>query len=166
MMVSQEIEDWSTARLLVTAARMLEHAWEHLLRDYGVTHAGYTILEECLLDGAQAQRKLARSCRVTDQTISRTIERLERKDLISRVTDPSDERRQLVSITDAGREVYARVVADVRANGALTDAVTDSGQLRQLLLEMIEKLERAGEAAGSGAQDSDAASALHAGQHG
>lgn len=141
-MVSQQIEDWSTARLLVTASRMLEHAWEQLLRDYGVTHAGYTILEECLLDGAQAQRRLARSCRVTDQTISRTIERLERKDLVSRVTDPSDERRQLVSITDAGREVYGRVVADVRANSGLADAVSDSEKLRSLLLEMIANFER------------------------
>lgn len=143
-MVSQEIEDWSTARLLVTASRMLEHAWERLLRDHGVTHAGYTILEECLLDGAQPQRKLARSCRVTDQTISRTIERLERKDLVSRETDPSDERRQLVSITAAGREVYSRVVAQVRASRGLSDAVSDSPQLRVLLLEMIDKFEGAG----------------------
>lgn len=150
-MVSQEIEDWSTARLLVTASRMLEHAWEQLLRDHGVTHAGYTILEECLLDGAQPQRKLARSCRVTDQTISRTIERLARKDLVSRETDPSDERRQLVSITEAGREVYKRVLADVRASTMLSDAVSDSAQLRVLLLEMITKFERAAEQAAAGA---------------
>ena len=140
-MVSQEIEEWSTARLLVTASRMLERAWEQVLRDHGVTHAGYTILEECLLGGAQPQRRLARNCRVTDQTISRTIERLERKDLVSRATDLADERRQLVSITEAGRRVYARVVADVRLSSALTEAVADSGQLRQPLLAMIEKLE-------------------------
>ncbi|WP_024794367.1 MarR family winged helix-turn-helix transcriptional regulator [Tomitella biformata] len=152
-MVSQEIEDWSTARLLVTASRMLEHTWELLLREHGVTHAGYTILEECLIDGAQPQRKLARSCRVTDQTISRTIERLERKDLVSRATDPSDERRQLVSITEAGRQVYARVVADVRESDALSDAVADSAELRKLLLRMIGKFESAEPAELSKARD-------------
>ncbi len=147
-MATQGIENWSTARLLVTASRMLEHAWEQLLRGHGVTHAGYTILEECLLDGAQTQRKLARSCRVTDQTISRTIERLERKDLVSRVTDRADERRQLVSITGVGRSVYARVVADVNGSASLTDGVSDSAQLRTLLLEMIDKFEDTADPAG------------------
>ena len=140
-MVSQDIGDWSTARLLATASRMLEHAWEQLLREHGVTHAGYTILEECVLDGAQPQRTLARSCRVTDQTVSRTIERLERKNLVSRETDPADERRQLVSITPAGSAVYNTVVEHLRSSARLSDSVSDPMALRGLLLEIIRNIE-------------------------
>ncbi|MGS2642908.1 MarR family transcriptional regulator [Streptosporangium sp. LJ11] len=58
-----------------------------------------------VVDGRLSQRELATLCRVTDQTMSRTIEGLHRAGYVERGTDERDRRRTLVEITPAGREV-------------------------------------------------------------
>lgn len=139
-LVAQQLSDWNTGRLLMTASRLIQHAWEQLLREHGVSHAGFVILES-LRDGPMPQRSVARYCRVTDQTISRSIERLERLRLVTRATDPEDERRQLVTITPDGLALYARITERVAASPLITGAVREPEQFRAALLELIASLE-------------------------
>ncbi|QDQ99071.1 winged helix DNA-binding protein [Tomitella fengzijianii] len=124
----------------MTASRLMQHAWEQLLREHGVSHAGFIILES-LRDGPLPQRSVARYCRVTDQTISRSIERLERHGMVTRATDPQDERRQLVTITERGRELHARITERVESDPLITGAIKDPEQFRAALLELIANLE-------------------------
>ncbi len=140
--MAQQLSEWTTGRLLMTASRLVQHAWEELLREHGVSHAGFIILE-CLLDGPLPQRGLARDCRVTDQTISRSIERLERHGMVTRATDPLDERRQLVSITDEGRALHARIHDRVAAGTVITGAVDDPERFRAALLQLVQSLDEA-----------------------
>jgi DNA-binding MarR family transcriptional regulator len=124
---------WPTGRLLSTAARLVEHAWAEALEREGLTHAGLIALH--LLDhGALSQTELALRARVQAQTMSRTIERLEREGFVERRADEADRRRQVVTRTAAGRAVWERtrtLEAEVFPN------LDDPGALRGNLLEII-----------------------------
>ena len=75
---------------------------------------------------------------MTDQTASRTIERLERLGYVARRTDPGDERRKSVSITGPGRTVYDALLERERTDPGLTAAIGDDEPvLRRLLLQLI-----------------------------
>ncbi|WP_414171252.1 MarR family winged helix-turn-helix transcriptional regulator [Clavibacter tessellarius] len=78
MSAEDELASWPTGRLLSTAARAVEHAWAEALTTLGVTHAGLIALH-LLRDGPLSQIQLARSAHVETQTMSRTLERLERR---------------------------------------------------------------------------------------
>lgn len=136
------IDDWPTGRLLSTAARLVEQSWESLLREHDLTHAGLFVLH-AVERGPASQREIARTARVTDQTMSRTIEKLERAGHITRETYPGDERRKLVTATESGRAVYRRLIELEREDATLTAAVGDVGALRAQLLTLVRALHSA-----------------------
>ena len=116
-----------------TAARLVEHAWAEALEKQGLTHAGLIALH--LLDGGPlSQTDLARRARVQTQTMSRTIERLERAGFVSRQAAAADRRRQVVSRTDAGRAVWERTQT---LEAELFPRFGDQDALRANLLEII-----------------------------
>jgi len=49
---------WPTGRLLSTAARLVEQAWNARLREHGVSHAGMIVLAGEILDGRPDQEPL------------------------------------------------------------------------------------------------------------
>ncbi len=126
-MTSDGMDEWPTGRLLSTAARLVEHSWEAILRSQNMTHAGLISLHT-IADRPASQRDIAKASRVTDQTISRTIDRLERAGYVTRETDPLDERRKRVAITESGRAIYRRLLTLEKEDAALTAAVGDVGR--------------------------------------
>ncbi|MGY4857606.1 MarR family winged helix-turn-helix transcriptional regulator [Cryobacterium sp. AP23] len=125
--------EWPNGRLLSTAARLVEHAWVDALDSLGLTHAGLIVLH-LLGSGAQSQTDLARDARVQTQTMSRTLDRLEREGLVARIRDERDARRHLVTRTDAGTAAWhkARTLeADIFPSLENADA------LRAALLQII-----------------------------
>jgi DNA-binding MarR family transcriptional regulator len=131
-------DEWPTGRLLSTAARLVEQSWSELLESHGVTHAGLIALHT-IRNASLSQRDMARASRVTDQTMSRTVEKLARSGMVERKSDPSDDRRVLVSITDSGREMLATVIASEREDSAL-HSVSDPDALRDQLLQLVRDL--------------------------
>lgn len=102
---------WPTGRLLATAGRLVEHAFNAALAHVGVTTAGLLALY-ALGGGPLSQRELAQRCQVENQTIGRTVERLQRSGYVSRERDPRDRRRMVVTRTAAGDAAWARFTAD------------------------------------------------------
>lgn len=130
------VDEWPTGRLLSTAARLVEHAWMEALARHDLTHAGLIVLH--LLDGDPlTQRELAERARVEEQTMSRTIERLERSGFVARERDASDGRRRLVTRTPEGAAVFAE--ADSIEADALP-ALDDPAAFRAQLIELIGSL--------------------------
>jgi DNA-binding MarR family transcriptional regulator len=124
---------WPTGRLLSTAARLVEHAWAEALEKQGLTHAGLIALH--LLDaGSLSQTELAKRARVENQTMSRTIERLEREGFVTRAPDEADRRRQVVTRTDAGSQVFARTRS---LEAEVFPALADPQAFRDVLLDII-----------------------------
>jgi DNA-binding MarR family transcriptional regulator len=133
MTADDPMAGWPTGRLLSTAARLVEHAWTDALEQQGLTHAGLIALH--LLEGdSLSQTELARRARVENQTMSRTIERLEREGFVSRAPDPSDRRRQVVTRTDAGTVVFERTRM---LEAEVFPPLGDPEVLRTTLLEII-----------------------------
>lgn len=126
--------DWPTGRLLSTAARLVEHAWVEVLDELGLTHAGLIVLH-LLGEGPFSQRELARRARVETQTMSRTLERLEREGFVLRTRDPHDARRHLVTRTDAGTAAWE---AARSREADLFPPLSQHEALRRSLLEIID----------------------------
>ncbi|MDQ6752011.1 MAG: MarR family winged helix-turn-helix transcriptional regulator [Actinomycetota bacterium] len=101
-----DMDKWPTGRLLSTAARLVEHAWNERLATIGVTHAGIIALDVLESQGPMTQARLASIVRVQAQTMGKTLSRLENHGHIVRVRDIRDRRSQLVSLTDAGRGIF------------------------------------------------------------
>ncbi len=133
---SMSMESWPTGRLLSTAARLVEHSWNEKLASVGLTHAGVIVLD--VLSAAEepmSQAMIAQRVRVQDQTMGKTLSRLEGRRYIQRQRSPSDRRSQAVSITSLG----ARVIKEAREVDptALTRAVVDGDKLREELQTII-----------------------------
>ncbi|WP_323958659.1 winged helix DNA-binding protein [Arthrobacter sp. JZ12] len=104
-----ETSHWSTSRLLSTAARLNENRDNERLRSIGVTHSGVTILKVLATVGTMSQVKLARTVRVQAQTVGKALERLEARELVTRVKSDTDRRVTFVTLTDAGRLLLEEV---------------------------------------------------------
>ncbi|MET4703688.1 MarR family transcriptional regulator [Frigoribacterium sp. UYMn621] len=128
------MQGWPTGRLLSTAARLVEHAWVVALEQLGLTHAGLIVLH-VLGSGPRSQTELAKSARVEVQTMSRTLERLEREGYIAREKHPDDGRRHVVTRTPAGEAAWgsARTL-----EADLFPSIADNAGMRAALLEIIQ----------------------------
>ncbi|MEZ5115202.1 MAG: MarR family transcriptional regulator [Candidatus Nanopelagicales bacterium] len=124
-------ESWTLSRLLVTATRLVEHGIAEELRPYGLTHAGFGVLA-MVHPGPLSQREIAHRARVEEQTVSRTVERLERLDLVRRSRDPHDRRRVLVEPTAAGRRAFRAATRHDRAEELLAELPDPEGFRAQL----------------------------------
>ncbi|MCU1634555.1 MAG: MarR family transcriptional regulator [Micrococcaceae bacterium] len=100
-----DLDQWPTGRLLTTAARLVEHAWNERLVDIGVTHAGVIALGVLADQGAMTQASLAQIVRVQAQTMGKTLSRLESRGHVTRVRNDLDRRSHMVSIAPGGRHV-------------------------------------------------------------
>lgn len=133
-----DMERWPTVRLLSTAARLVEHAWNQKLSGMGLTHAGVITLDVLVATGPVTQATLARIVRVQAQTMGKTLTRLEAHGHISRLNSLSDRRSQVVSITDAGSA--ALIQAHELERLVLSAAQVDTDILRRELLTVVRDL--------------------------
>ncbi|MEU7903547.1 MarR family transcriptional regulator [Actinoplanes sp. NPDC049118] len=134
--VRADVDSWPTGRLLSVAARMVESRFDRFLAGWDLTHAGLIVLHH-LVGGPLSQRELAHLCRVTDQTMSRTIERLARTGHVDRTADGRDRRRTLVEITTAGMDALTAARLEERRSEQLLGAVDDYDHFRHQLITLI-----------------------------
>ncbi len=133
-------EQWPLARLLVTAAHVVEHHFEEHLRGFGLTQAGFTVLA-LLESGPMSQRELAGHARVEEQTTGRTVGRLERLGLVTRRRDPGDLRRVVVERTGSGARTFAASIERDVVGEALAE-LPDAPGLRAQLAYVMRQLDR------------------------
>lgn len=133
-----DIERWPTGRLLSTAARLVEHAWDENLRAIGLTHAGVIALEVLAATGPITQTMLAQIVRVQAQTMGQTLSRLQAHGHISRRRSSEDRRVHVVSLTDAGREALERAAESERQ--VLAQVSIDTSMFRQELKVVVREL--------------------------
>ena len=91
--------------LVAIAARSLGAGGE------GMTLVQYRALVVLSYSGEHRVAELAEQLDVNSSSATRLTDRLARKGLISRVTDPDDRRATLIALTDAGRDAVSAVAA-------------------------------------------------------
>ena len=133
-----DMERWPTGRLLSTAARLVEHAWNERLVSIGLTHAGVIALGVLDSQGPMTQARLAQLVRVQAQTMGKTLARLETYGHISRVRNDLDKRSHMVSVTPQGVEAL-REAQNIEKNlleGGELMSEDLRGQLRKVITEL------------------------------
>ena len=129
---------WTTERLLTTAARLTENAWNERLLEIGITHAGFIALRAIEANGRISQVELAEQLHVTAQTVGRALARLEQQGLVSRQSSESDRRAFLVSLTQLGRFRLAETERHEQEFMLILHRASPS--LRHLLIKLIEDM--------------------------
>lgn len=146
---ADEVARWTTGRLLSTAARRVERAWDAHLDTWRLNHASFPVLY--LLSRADhSQRELADAVRVTEQTMSRMLARLERDGYVRRSPSGDDRRRHVVTLLPAGAEALAAAYDPTLVEDLAVSGLTDSqvACLREALVCLLSHLPDADEAAG------------------
>jgi DNA-binding MarR family transcriptional regulator len=107
-----------------------------------LTPSQTSVLSRLFKGGSRSASDLAAAERVRPQSMAATLAAIGQHGLIRREPDPHDGRRQLISLTDDGRD---RVLGSRRAREewlarALTDRYTEAE--RQVILESLTLLDR------------------------
>ena len=131
---------WATGRLLSTAARLVEHRWNEGLARFGLTHAGFGVIAH-LMTGPLSQHEIAGLTKVEDQTISRTLDRLERQGHIAREQDSTDRRRRIVTVTGTGREAFTTVARSQLDLELVDERIAEHCDLQQFRAALLALLE-------------------------
>jgi MarR family transcriptional regulator for hemolysin len=111
-------------RQLNVAARATRSLLDAVLAEAGTTFAGWTVLAALNARGPVIQRDLARSLDMIGPSIVERIDQLEQSGLVTRSPVPEDRRASLVSLTDEGQALFARLHGVMRAaEAALTEGI-------------------------------------------
>ncbi len=111
---------------------------------YDVSVTQCYAVETLVKRGALRLQVLAEEMFLDKSTASRVIDTLERKGYVSRVEDDEDRRAVRIQATDAGRELYAKIRADLIAEER-TMIENLSPEVRQGALSLLRQITRATE---------------------
>lgn len=102
---------------VMRAQQVLLTEIERILKPYDLTFASYEALQLLALTraGQLPMGKIGERLMVHPTSVTNTIDRLERRELVTRRPAPEDRRRVLAEITQLGRDVVARATTDLHA---------------------------------------------------
>ena len=78
----------------------------YLVDSAGLSPSASTVLYRLDTDGPVRLTTLAAAVEMSQPSMTQLVQRLERRDLVSRSPDPEDRRAALVSITATGRQLF------------------------------------------------------------
>ncbi|WP_435972756.1 MarR family winged helix-turn-helix transcriptional regulator [Streptomyces sp. Qhu_M48] len=132
-----QIENDLCTRIRRSEQALMAHH-EAVLRTYGLTMTQYTVLLILSREGGMSGAQLARSCGVTQQSMSSVLTNMETKELIRRETSPVHAKVQIATLTDEGQALLDHAYQEVIVlERALIDAFTPSEHAS--LCELLER---------------------------
>jgi DNA-binding MarR family transcriptional regulator len=130
----------SLGYLVNRAARLFAGRLGDALRPFNIGTAQWAVLMHLWSADGLTQAQLARRIAIEQPTMVRTIDRMERDGLVSRVPDPTDGRASRIMLTEHGTSLRDQLVplAD-GVNRDTTSALTSEevATLRQLLAKLV-----------------------------
>lgn len=91
------------------AHRALFQNLERTLAPFGVTPGEWNALNQLDHHGPLSQKRLAEALQKEQATITRTVDRMQRKGLVTRTPDPKDRRANIVSLTPASQKLLGEI---------------------------------------------------------
>ncbi|HYB11326.1 MAG TPA: MarR family transcriptional regulator [Alphaproteobacteria bacterium] len=133
---SKLVHERTLAGLVTLTSRLFARALHDRLVPHGVAPGQLSVLQRLWEGDGLTQAELARAVRVEQPTMARTLDRMERDDLIARIPSKQDRRAFNVRLTSRGRALRRAVEAESRsietlALGSLKR--TDRGTLARIL---------------------------------
>jgi DNA-binding MarR family transcriptional regulator len=133
----RSLPSWLASRVALLGARIVSAR----LEEVGIRRAHYALLVGLREDGPASQAALGRRLAADRSDMHRTVAELEERGWIARGRDDSDRRRNVVSLTDRGREALADVDARVDAAQRELLAPLEEGERRELVRLLARVLE-------------------------
>ena len=138
------IED-SLGYLVNRAARSLAHQLAEELRPTGVAIGQWRVLLSLWSRDGMSQAELSREIAIEPPTMARTIDRMVRDGLVTRVPDPADGRVTRIYLTERGRALRDELVpkaaaVNARNLGRMTER--EGRTLRRLLRKLLVEADR------------------------
>lgn len=125
--------------LLTTAQHAVFQKLSNRLAEYDITPAHYGVLS-CLWEkGYATPKQISESLCLDTSTISGVLDRMQKKDLIDRITDTDDRRSVQVKITDKGRDLkepVQKIVDEVNLEVLEIFSDPEKESLRESLLRI------------------------------
>jgi MarR family transcriptional regulator, transcriptional regulator for hemolysin len=129
-------------RQLNVTARAVRGVLDAVLAEAGTTFSAWTVLAALHARGPVIQKDLARSLDMIGPSVVERIDQLEQAGLVIRSPVPQDRRASMITLTDRGRELSARLRGVMRdTEAALTDGLDprDVQTTRDVLSHMAER---------------------------
>ena len=104
--------DRNDAYILIGTHRMvkdLDRETTRISAAYGLTFPQFMVLEALMQKDGLSVGEIKEAILSSNGTIPVIINNLEKMELVQRVTDPTDHRKSLISLTDKGRELIKQV---------------------------------------------------------
>lgn len=80
------------------------------LKKYNVTFSDMSFLLKLNENGKMTQRELAESKNLNTATITRALDRLEKKGFVKRENDSNDKRKKNIFLTQKGKEIVSEIL--------------------------------------------------------
>ena len=96
---------------LTLSARSVEGVFEEVLKEYEITRLGYCIMsaiENCDLDNPS---QIADYLQIERSTISRTLKKLEARNLVERTPEEADRRFICLGLTESGKRILPQLIS-------------------------------------------------------
>ncbi|WP_345975947.1 MarR family transcriptional regulator [Sulfurimonas sp. HSL3-7] len=108
-----------------TIGNRIHAMFSKAIEPYGIAPEQFAAMKMISEDGAVTQSKIAEMLAKAKPTVSRTLDALEKKGLITRDEDTADRRIKYVRLTDAGRKVLDEVIPIAKSfNDAIYEQLT------------------------------------------
>ena len=109
------------------------HSW-HLNHDFSITAPQMVCLYSLAKGGEMTQSQLAAQVNMGISTVNGIIDRLEKKQLITRRRDTKDRRKVFVTVTESGKEMTKS--APSLLQGRFSQALRNLGELEQAAIAL------------------------------
>lgn len=138
--VEDESRDVKFVSLLLRASARVEHSLNAILVDWDLNLLQYRVLGAIVRDEISAPGKCAKQLHVTPPIVTRAVDQLYAKGLVSRVRGSSDRRAVTLSPTLGGVKCFekARVRVDMALSAMLPSG--DGGERYRLLSHELTRL--------------------------
>ena len=120
----------------------VSHAFAARLQASGVTVAEWVVLREMFDTATIAPSELAASIGLTRGAVSKLVDRLLHKGLVTRIEREDDRRFQTIALTAAGRSLVPKLAALADENDAAFFASLSSRE-REALMALLKRLVQA-----------------------
>lgn len=129
--------------LLGKSAQIKDRLVDQYLVDEDITSTQMKMLGHLYFGTTNRPSEIGQYLNIDTSAITRMIDRLEKKELLTRVPDPNDRRSVLIELTTKGQEVTLRTVPlAMKAINELTQCLTEeeNAQLSHCLKKIVDTL--------------------------
>ncbi len=121
----------SIAHLMTLGARLFARALQEHFTEQGVSVGQWSMLLFLWEEDGLTQKELSRRMHIEEPTVARTVDRMERDQLVTRHRDADDRRKIHVRLTDRGRELRDDLIPFAQeVNGRATRGLSEQEKER------------------------------------